>query len=167
MLNNTTILNFLPSPPSIIICLCRPFFTAFWFSFIFCFNVFGTCRHFSFWFAAHELILTSVFPHYLPGGVMFHIFWHLPLQRSYYMPCLSIASFCISIVLLSVIHLALASYCSWHLNVWCTMPPNVIHSLCNYCAYIGWILWIQLFCHVSFFYILANILLSCFLRPVL
>ena len=71
--------KFLPSPPSIIIFLCRPFFTVFWFSCIFYFNFFGTCRNFSSWLAAHEFILTRIFSHYFLGGVIFHILWHPPL----------------------------------------------------------------------------------------
>ena len=58
-------LNSLPSPPSITICLCRPFFTALGFSSILSLNCFGTCRHFSSWLASHEFILTR-FPILLP-----------------------------------------------------------------------------------------------------
>ena len=67
------------------------------------------------------------------------------LRCSHLMPCLFIASFRISTVLPSVLHLALASYWSWHMNVCCTMPPNVAHIRCHHCAYIGCILCIQLF----------------------
>ena len=74
------------------------------------------------------------------------IFEPAPFQRSYYMPCLFIASFCISTLLLSVIYIVLDSYWSWHLNVCWTIPPNVVHTRYNHCAYIGCMLCIQFFC---------------------
>ena len=69
----------------------------------------------------------------------------LPLRCSNYMPSLSIPYFCISTILLSVISLVITSYCSWYLNICCTMPPHVIHTRYNHCAYICCILWIKLF----------------------
>ena len=71
--------NFLPSPPSIIIFLCRLFFTVFWFSSIFSFNFFGTCCHFSSWLAAHKFILTRVFSTLLPWRCNCLIFSAPPL----------------------------------------------------------------------------------------
>ena len=62
------------------------------------------------------------------------------------MPCLSIASFGTSPDLLSVIYLTLATYWKQNLNVFCPMPPNVIHTQYQNCAYILHILCIQLIC---------------------
>ena len=52
------------------------------------------------------------------------------------MPCISIALLGTSPDLLSVIYLTLATYWKQNLNVFCPMPPNVIHTQCQNCAYI-------------------------------
>ena len=79
ILNNTTFLNFLPSPPSIIFGLCRPFFSVLLFSCMFSFDFVGTRRHLSSWLASHEFILACVFPHYFLGGVILPYFLTFPL----------------------------------------------------------------------------------------
>ena len=79
ILNNTTFFNLLPFHPYIIIGLCRPFLTVFLFSYIFSSDFFGLRRHLSTLRTIHEFILTCVFPHYFPGGVIFPYFLTLPL----------------------------------------------------------------------------------------
>ena len=77
ILNNTTFFNFL-LPPSIKICVCRPFFTLFLFSYILSSDFVCTRRNFSSWPAAHEFILTRVFTHHFLGGQFFHILQYPP-----------------------------------------------------------------------------------------
>ena len=70
ILNKTTFFNFLPLPPSITIGLCIPLLPVFLFTCIFSSGFVGTHRHFSSWLAAHDFILTHVFPHYFLGGLI-------------------------------------------------------------------------------------------------
>ena len=94
------------------------------------------------------------------------------------MTCLSIKSFITSPDLLSVFYLAFAPYWRWHLNACCPMPPNVIHTPRQNCAYIFRILIIQFIflCmiegEIPFFlailpHILENPPLSCFPQSIL
>ena len=184
--------NFLPSPSSIIIFLCRPFFTVFWFSSIFSFNWFGTCRHFSSWLAAHEFILTRVFPHYFLGGVNFPYFLTpplatllldaLPIHRFF----LNLHYFVVSYPYCAYFLLQLEFECLLHQASkfnpypvqslfihWLHIVNPILLPMHDRTRNLGFCIFPKCdtstcpYCHVRLPHILENILLFCFLRPVL
>ena len=192
ILNNTTLFNFLHLPTSITIGISIPLLTLFSFTLIFSSGFVGTRCHFSSWLAAHEFILTLIFPHYFLEGLIvpyfptpppatllldalpFHIvFWDIH--------CLSVSSpyydcFLLELAYEFLLHHAskcilypVPSLCIHLLHTANTIILPVHYSTSNLGS------WIFPRCgectcpsyHVSCPHILVNLSLSCFPKSVL
>ena len=191
ILNNTTFFNFLPSPPSIIIGLFRPFLTVFLFSctfflifwhmppFLFmascprvysvpCYSTLLPCRgNFSMFFYTPPLSTLQ-----LDALTLHIVFWHLHCFAVSYPACgyflLELVSECLMHHASKCIPYLLQSLCiHWlHIVHQIILPVHDITSnlgffifpKCDACEFPSY--------RVIFPHILANILLSCFPRPI-
>ena len=192
ILKNTTFLNFLYFPPSIAIGLCRLFFVVFLFSCIFSFDFVGKRRHLSSWLAAHEFIMTHVFPHYFLGRVivpylltppletlllrplpLYSVFWHI---HFFFVSSPYCACFLMDMAYGCLVHHA-SKYSPYPVQSMCIHWLHILNPIIFpvHDITINLVFWILPKCgactcpsyRVSFPHILVNLSLYCFPRTIL